>query len=407
MRTIKHILLFINNNLIQVKRKSFVLPLILLFPMAIIAMLAFVVITFITPSEQGSIQIGLVDLDQTEETQLVMMLLEETQHIVDFISVQQMTEQTAQDKLHNNELTAYIIFPEQFADRLFEGEHINLQIFGNEKQGTESLLVQSFINSVATHINSAQANITVINDYMKELDYTWDERRPILLEQFQSYLIFTLTKDAVIKESTVQNSASESPFAYYIIASWLITSTVWLFMFYNFFEKNTTHRMQERMRLYNVTIFQQLLAKAIVSLLITTILAAGLFGATHFILDYMLAAEDYLKFLGITLLYFTSIIFMLVSVELLIRSEKLLLVVQLLLTFGLLVISGAFVPTIYFPVYVQNVLGQSFSSVYFDQTLNLLLSGDAIHHFSLLGITAAAAFTLFGLLAFWKERGGR
>lgn len=404
MRTIKHIVLFIKNNFMQLQRKYYILPLLLLFPMAIIAMLAFITITFFSPKDQAIIDVGLVDLDQTEETKMVMSLMKDSEEFTNFIAVEEMDEKTANERIDQNDLTAYIIFPEHFADLLFKGKNINLEIVGNDTQRTESLLVKSFMNSIATHINSAQASILAIDDYIGELNIDAKERREILMEQFQSFLLFTLTKDEVISEDIVRNSASETPLHYYIIASWMMISTIWLFIFYNFLQTEASERIQRRMRLYSVTLFQQLFAKAFVSIFMTALFSAGFFAATKVILEYNLSTEDYMRFAGITLLYFMSFIFILLILELLIHSQKLLLVVQSIFTFLIVAISGAIVPTIYFPSYMQDFVEFSFSYAFFDQLKDLLLNGDTIYNFNLLGITTLVSFILVLLLAYWKER---
>src|SRR5690625_5869237 len=77
MPFLKHLYLFIKNNLLQLQRKWLSLPLLILFPVAILLLITTIAITVISPSDQEPVQIGFVDLDQSEETQLIMGMITE------------------------------------------------------------------------------------------------------------------------------------------------------------------------------------------------------------------------------------------------------------------------------------------------------------------------------------------
>src|SRR5690625_7360838 len=70
MLFLKHLYLFIKNNLLQLQRKWLSLPLLILFPVAILLLITTIAITVISPSDQEPVHIGFVDLNQSEETQL-------------------------------------------------------------------------------------------------------------------------------------------------------------------------------------------------------------------------------------------------------------------------------------------------------------------------------------------------
>lgn len=404
MQMLKHIGLFMKNNMMQLQRKWYALPLLLLFPIIVISMLAFIMISFFNAEEQEIIHVGLVDLDETRETQMVMNVMEDSKEFANFITVEQMSESVAEQEIKQNNLSAYIIFPENFANLLYTGDSVELEIIGNEKQRTESHFVKSFMNSISEHINSAQASILTINDYIKKLDFTDSERHDILLEQFQSFLLFTLTKDRVIVEESIENKTSETPFAYYVISSWVIITTIWLFVFYNFLHTDTSLRMERRIRLYNVTIFQQLISKLLVSFFMTLLFSIGFFIAIYFVLDTTLYSSDFWDIAIRASLYIGSLLFIIAILELIVRSQKLLLVLQSIGIFIAIVLSGAIIPTIYFPLFLQQTIEKLFSFEYFNHLKDLLLKREFLDEPIILIITCISSFAIMAIIAFWKER---
>src|SRR5699024_12600814 len=91
MKNLKHISLFMKNNGKHLWRKWYTLPLLLLFPIILFASLIFILTAYFSPDEAHTIQVGLVDLDQSEDTQLVVQLIEDYSQLGTFIQIETMT----------------------------------------------------------------------------------------------------------------------------------------------------------------------------------------------------------------------------------------------------------------------------------------------------------------------------
>src|SRR5690625_1276550 len=155
MLFIKHFLLFIKHNLLQLRRKWLFLPLLILFPSIIIGLIAIILISFITTEETNDpIQVGLVDHDQSEETEMVVDLLADSSELGSFIQLKPMIESEAIDLMSTNELSAYITFPPHFTTHLYEGTSVDLSMIGNPEHPTQSYLIKELIDSVTRHINT-------------------------------------------------------------------------------------------------------------------------------------------------------------------------------------------------------------------------------------------------------------
>src|SRR5699024_6893535 len=108
----KHVWLFMKNNVNHLWRKWYSLPLLLFFPILMIASILVIFMAYFSPGEEEAIRVGLVDIDQSEETQLVVQLFEESSQLGSFIQLESMDENKAKRAIDANQLSAYIAFPD-------------------------------------------------------------------------------------------------------------------------------------------------------------------------------------------------------------------------------------------------------------------------------------------------------
>lgn len=167
MNFIKHTHLFIQQNLRQIKRKSFMLPLILLFPVLLIGAVIILLISLFDITEESPIELGVVNEDQSEETEMIIDILQEASEFGPFMQIETVTLDKAETKIVDNELSAYIVLPEDFTSNLYNGHAVKMAVTGNPQQRMESNVVHELINSVMRHIESSQANILLVNEYAK------------------------------------------------------------------------------------------------------------------------------------------------------------------------------------------------------------------------------------------------
>src|SRR5699024_4761267 len=210
MRFIK---LFIKNNIIQLKRQWLSLSLLLLFPIILIGLSIFLISFYLLPSEENVIEIGLVDLDKSKETELVTELITNESDVNEIIKIKNMEEEKekekenetemrtkkseankiikiknmeeaeAKNKIDKNELSSYIIFPDEFITKLYEGISVEVEVVGNPQRTIESEMTKELIDSLMRHINTSQANILLLNKRAKELNMPQDERQAYLFNQ--------------------------------------------------------------------------------------------------------------------------------------------------------------------------------------------------------------------------------
>ncbi|SFB24479.1 ABC-2 type transport system permease protein [Lentibacillus halodurans] len=403
MTFIKHSILFIRSNLKKLQRKWLSLPLLLLFPIILVSLIAFVAISIFTPHEQEPIHVGLVDLDQSPETEMVTEIIEESSQLGSFIKMESLTEAQAKTQI-DDRLSAYVSFPKGFTESLYNGNSVTLSITGNPNKRTESYLVKELLDSIARHIRASQANILTINFYAKQMSLEPETRQDMLFQQFNNFLVYAVGKDKILDEEQISNNATSTPVHYYGLAAWFMIMTIWLLTFYLFFTNEEQKRMQDRMRLYGVKVLHQLTAKIITAFIFASMFAGILFYIYIALMDITLYGEDYVRIGIITVLYSLTYLFITAILEILFSGQKIRLLAQSIFTLVTLLASGAIVPTLYFPLYAQNLLPYFFASEGYHWLQEILLNGRLYADYVPMSLMLSSAILLMIGISLWKER---
>ena len=404
MHYVKQLLLFTSNHIMQLKRKWLSLPLLLIFPVAIVCLAAIIVITFFTSGEKTAIQIGLVDLDGSEETQLMVQLLEGSSELGSAMQIHSMTEEEAESSILADAISSYIILPDGFVEDLYQGRSVHLPVIGNPDQATESYMVKELMDSVSRHIRSSQASILTINYYAKEFGMESEERNEFVFGQFQEYLFYTIGRDRVIQEESVVNHATSSPVQYFTISAIFIVLSIWLLAFYNLLSSENSPQLSLRMKLYGVTEAIRIVSKGVVTLLLSLPSFLVIYYASRRMTGLEVPIESDMRVFLIIFLYSMIFIQCLALLEMLVRSAKARLLSQAVVVFAILFGSGAILPVIYFPLGMQERLTWLFSHEAYQWIQEVLLNGRFYADYTSLLLTAfAGAFTLFAV-SMIKER---
>ncbi|WP_060679159.1 ABC transporter permease [Virgibacillus halodenitrificans] len=404
MHFIRNIILFFTNNVRYLKRKWLSLPLLLLLPIIIIGLVITITISLFSPSETTPIQVGLVDMEQSKETQLVVDLIEESSQLGSFIQLKGMKEQTAEASLQSNDLTAYIVFPSNFTTDLYKGNSVTIPIIGNPQKPIESHMVKQLIESITRHIRASQANILTINQYAKNMNIADTTRNDLVFEQFKEFLFYTIGKDKIISEEKISNQTTSAPLHYYGLGSWFIIFTLWMLGMYSLLGKEEPPLLKTRMSLYGVSEMQQLIAKIMVTGLFSTFLAGILFSILNYLLNWSIPTENVVRITLICFLYGIIFLVLMAFVEIIISSAKLRLLIQAGLTGFMLLISGALIPTIYFPLILQDILQYSPSTEAFYWLQQIVLEQRLFaDYLPLFLLMSAVILTLIGVAQI-KER---
>ncbi|MFC5590617.1 ABC transporter permease [Sporosarcina soli] len=407
MLSIGRILFFMQQYHKQLKKKWGTLLLLFLFPIVLIGLLLGLVAGLLLPEENSPIRVALVDEDQTKESLLFGMLLEENATGNPFLQFVSLTEADAEELMERNEISTYFSFPEGFTADLYEGKSVTIPIVGNPAKQTESFVVKELVESMTRYIAAAQANILTINDYAKKTDLSKQERQELMFQQFMDFTLYTLGKDKLLDEEVITNVATSSPMHYYVLAGWFIVLSVWLLAIYSVLGKEEHRSMVVRMQLFGVTLWQRLFARMLVVLAYSLVLAAVLFFIIDRVVRFELFAIDYGRFGLFTALYGLLFVVGAALIDVWVTSRKMGLLLQSLFLFLMILTSGALIPTLYFPQAVQGLLPYLFSYESMRWMIDIVLEGRNYADF-----TALTVYAISGLVFVWcstrlKEGWGR
>lgn len=404
MSALKRIYFFIKNDIKQFKRKFLLLPLILFLPFLIIGIIIFSIIFLIQPDEQAPMKVGLVDYDQSMETEAVVQSIEESSQLTSFIKIENMSEEKAKQMLSKDDLVAYIVFPSQFTNDLYIGHSVTIEIIGNEKRTIESYLIKELLDSVVRHIETSQASILMVNEQAKAFGMEDSLRQEMIFELFTESFLNVLSKDSVISEEVVTNYATTKTIEYYSVSLIFIIIVIWLLMIFNMLYNQSSKRLINRMRLYGVTHYEKIIARLIVTLFMVAIFSIILWVIINSFINFHLATENIVRL--ILVLLFHSLIFlqMLALLEMVINSERFRLLSQLSLTIIFIFISGAVIPTIYLPLFLQKLIVYLPPTHSFHWLQELILNERFYVDVKLLIVYIVVGFIILGCISHIKER---
>ena len=400
----KPIHLFLEQHVKKAGRKWYALPLLLLFPVLIIGLLALVAVTFLNQEDEEAIKIGLVDQDESEETEMVSDLLSDTEELGSLLEITPMSEEEAEENIKNNELVSYIVFPEGFTNDLYNGNATEISLIGNPNQPTNSYIVKELIDSVSRHIRAAQANILTMNKYAKDLPMTDGQRNQFVFGQFKDFLLYTMSRDQMVKEHEVTNQATEAPVYYFMLGGWFVVVTIWLLGFYTFFTDERTSGMKQRMRLYGVRDIQLICAKIISTFMLAGVFTAALLWLFQIIDIVELYVEDVGRIISLMSMYSFSFLACLALIETIVHAPKIKLLVQCCFTFIVLLLSGAIIPVLYYPSYIQQLLPYSFSTQAFHWVKEVVLNDRFFAEMLPLGVMMFVSLATLLAVSWLKER---
>lgn len=189
MRIMKHIFVFIANDISRLKRKWLTLPLILVSPIIFIGLIIWMLSSLLSFDEADKMSVGIVNLDDSDETAMIVSALAGSAELADGLEITEVSESDAKQMIENNTLVSYIIFPGKFTEKMMQGESSELIVVGNPDMQLESYVISSVIDTVVRHIRNSQANILTINHYAREFGMNDEARQDLIFEAFVSQFI--------------------------------------------------------------------------------------------------------------------------------------------------------------------------------------------------------------------------
>ena len=403
MRIMKHIFVFIANDISRLKRKWLTLPLILISPVIFIGLIIWMLSSLLSFDDEDKISVGLVNLDDSAETAVIVSALAGSAEAADGLEIIEVSESDAKLMIENDTLVSYIIFPGKFTEKMMKGESSELIVVGNPDMQLESYVISSVIDTVVRHIRNSQANILTINHYAREFGMTDEARQNLIFEEFVSQFIQVLSSDTLMDEHQKAQNISAGNM-YFIVNGLFIIMTVWVYMLYIALMRDISSNLEDRMKVFGVTHLAQGLARVLSTGIIVTVASALL---TYGVLTFGgidLETENLLRLLILIALHIFITAMIMIIIDWLLPSFKISMVVQLAVLLMIILFAGSIIPRIYFPIYLDTFFDYMYSYQSLSWIEEIILNGRFTMEIDIMIATFGIAAVLLLVLSVLKER---
>lgn len=403
MRIMKHIFVFIANDISRLRRKWLTLPLILVSPIIFIGLIIWMLSLLLSFDEADKMSVGIVNLDDSDETAMIVSALAGSAELADGLEITEVSESDAKQMIENNTLVSYIIFPGKFTEKMMQGESSELIVVGNPDMQLESYVISSVIDTVVRHIRNSQANILTINHYAREFGMNDEARQDLIFEAFVSQFIQVFSSDTLMNEHQKTQNISAGNM-YFIVNGLFIIMTVWVYILYIALMRDAGSNLEERMRVFGVTYLAQGLAKVLSIGTIITI-ASALFTYGVLMLGGIdLEIENLMRLLILIAAHIFTTVMIMIIIDWIFPSFKISMVLELIVLLGIILFAGSIIPKIYFPLYMDTVFDYTYSYQALSWMEEIVLNGRFTMEIDIIIVTLSAAAILLLILSVLKER---
>lgn len=271
MKTLKHIFVFLANDINRMRRKWLSLPLIYISPLIFVSLIIWMASMFLLPDEEEPMSVGVVNIDDSDETRQIVSLLVEGTDIDEGLTLVGLEEE-AYEQIENDDITAYIVFPAEFFSKMIQGEESQLDVVGNPNRMLESHIINEMIETVVRHIRSSQANILTINHYAEDFGMDADQREALLLNQFISFFLQTLSSGAMMDEYESTHHIS-SGYEYFIVNGMFMIVSIWVLVTHLILIQDVRSELRERMKMFGATYISEGIAKIVLTFVVTALMS--------------------------------------------------------------------------------------------------------------------------------------
>ncbi len=114
------------------------------------------------------ITIGVVDLDNSEYSKLMISYFEESDIFTEYANVIVGSESEISEKFYQGELTMYLIVPSDFAQNLINIQNVPMQAYINSEDKTRAIILKNMLLAYERYISAVEINCVSLYELMLE-----------------------------------------------------------------------------------------------------------------------------------------------------------------------------------------------------------------------------------------------
>ncbi|WP_414049014.1 ABC transporter permease [Macrococcus animalis] len=372
-------------------KKWYLLVYILLLFAAVIGIL--LILTQINNKQDDKFSIGLVDLDQSKETSIILKAIGDGQNMGRDIELKQFDEETAKKRLKSHQIDGYFVFDEGMTRAFYKQGKLPISVYTYDKQSVESIIIYQLTDSVYSRLMLSMGGAKAYKTLYPE---TTNEE---MLSMMTDMLFTGLDRNGSFDESPIK---LYDPYQYYTLAVYFIGIYMFALSLFSILKMNQDNALKERLAMFHFSYEKLTLVRGIMSLCYTaTVATIVLICIIRYMPTYFESYNTVPLAMNITI-YIFIIILSLVLIELMPKILHILL--KCILTLLIIVFSGATIPSIYFKDILGGVLNyQPFRHI-FNHLVELVLNNYLIKTDSLFYLHIVILLLLLIIMLIWRYR---
>lgn len=298
--------------------------------------------------QDKGLTIGLVDQDQTKETEMILATVGDGQKLAEDFSLKPLTDKEAKTQLGNHEVDGYIVFEKGMTESFYANGELPIRVFTYDEKSMQSLTINQLAESVYSRLMLSEGGILT---YAKINKAATDDE---LVKMMIDLLIVGVDREAAFDIKEIQAYDFSKTL---LISIFFITIFLMYYAISTIVQMNETAALTKRLSLYPKVRQQIIISRAFFSIVYTTLYTVII---SVMILKYT-SFETYnsMYFITIVTIYLLAIMTLFMIFELLKLNS-----LKVFLAFGVILFSGATIPAMYFDVFIvqQQLFAQLFNA---------------------------------------------
>lgn len=340
--------------------------------------------------QQDEIILGVVDHDQTSETKLILSAIDDQKQLSKKFNIVKLTEKQASEKLKSRQITGFISFEKGMTQAFYDNGQLPIAVHTFDKTSIASIAMNQLSESVYNRLMISEAGIVTF------IKMNGDASQEKLVLMMTELLLTGVERTAAFSIQDVKTIS----FADYFIISMYFTALYLLFIsFTTLLKMNEDKVMQQRLKMYHFSKEKLMIIRHVLSLIYTAIIAGIAFFIMNEITELEIESYNYPYLFEVLAFYLFALMFISILVEIVGKS-----ILKIILSIFVLVLSGAFIPTIYLSHFFGGIMDDLFFAQLFQFVKELVLNNYILDFSWSFYSQLIVIFLTFILAIIWRYR---
>ncbi len=151
------------------------------------------------------IVLGLAKEDMSEYAELLLQYFRENDEFLNYVRLIEDSEQNLKQALMEGSLDAYLMIPEEFAERMIRMENLPVRAVIDRKSTAKALALRYVLEAYETYVEAVEVNCTALYRRMKEEGFSAEELDAANVDISLELIFTALGKDELFRKRLVES----------------------------------------------------------------------------------------------------------------------------------------------------------------------------------------------------------